>query len=169
MSKASSAVVSAAVTCAHCGLPMRVRRVGPGQCYYCCSGCAFLARLPGGGEAFPVTPALVAGLGAGFVVFNQLLFWLGAFLIGRESGREGLAANLALASIVCGGVLALLLVVTQWKSGAIRLGDFFVVGVVGALLGFALVHRSPEWAVFASVVHLLWSGRGMWRGRKKTP
>ncbi|RRJ97231.1 hypothetical protein Ga0100231_021620 [Opitutaceae bacterium TAV4] len=156
------------LTCSHCGLPMSVRRVEPGRPCYCCSGCAFLARLPAAGsDQFPVTPALLAGLGAGFVVFNQLLFWLGAFLLRREAGRELLASNLALTSIVCGGVLAVLLAVTQWKSGASRLADFFVLAGAGALLGFALAHRAPVWAVTASALLLAWSGRGMLRKKRR--
>ncbi|MDR1279912.1 MAG: hypothetical protein LBK99_03710 [Opitutaceae bacterium] len=58
----------ARIPCAHCDLPVRVRRVEPGRRYYCCTGCSFPRRPPPGATAgqFPVTPALLVAVGAGF-------------------------------------------------------------------------------------------------------
>lgn len=151
-------------TCAHCGLPMRVRRAEPGRRHYCCSGCAFLARMPAkGSDQFPITPALIAGLAGGFVFFNQLLFWLGSFLLGRESGRETLAANLGLVSILCGGGIMVFLAVTQWKSGSTRAGEFIVFAIIAALFGLALARHSPALAVMATTLLSAWCGRGLLR------
>ena len=74
----------ARIQCSYCGLPFNVRQVEPGRAYFCCSGCALVSRLPqpGAGGEFPVTPALIVALGAGFAFFNQVLFWaLGIALV----------------------------------------------------------------------------------------
>ena len=70
--------------------PSRCGSIEAGRAYYCCSGCALASRLPpaGGSGQFPVTPALVAALGVGFVFFNEVLFWTLALELAREHRAE---------------------------------------------------------------------------------
>ncbi|EIP99497.1 hypothetical protein OpiT1DRAFT_04015 [Opitutaceae bacterium TAV1] len=160
----------ARIPCAHCGLPVRVRRPEPGRRYYCCTGCSFLGNLPAGATAgqFPVTRDLLVLLATGFVFFNQLLCALFAFLV-RDDGRAALADRLQLVSLGLGATVALVLLVSQWRSDARDWRDLLVFLATGALLGSAVALRMTFTGVVATTLLVIWSTRGFLRGalRKK--
>lgn len=156
-----------AVTCRYCGLPFRVRRVEPGRDYFCCTGCAMLHRLPTDEKGqFPVTAQLVAALVAGFLFFNELLFWLLAELLVRE-GRMALAVRFFW--LAGGAALAvwLALAVLQWKAQAARAADYVVMalGLVVWAVAFRRLPPLPLAVAVANLVLIAWSFRGLLRKR----
>jgi len=157
----------AAVTCRYCGLPFRVRKAESGRDYFCCTGCAMLSRLPVDEKGqFPVNAHLVSALVAGFLFFNELLFWLLAELLVRE-GRMALAVRLFW--LAGGAALAvwLALAVLQWKEKAARTIDFVIMALGLAVFAAALRRLPPlplEMAV-ANVVLIAWCFRGLLRKR----
>lgn len=154
------------VTCDYCGLPFKVRRVEPGRAYYCCSGCAIASRVPVDGRGdFPITPALVAALGVGFVFFNQLLAWLLAALLAGE-GRSELAAKFVLASWITGAAVWLALVVAQARAHGGRVADAGVALLALALGGAGALAGSLACGALGNSLLLAWSVRGVLK--KKT-
>jgi hypothetical protein len=155
------------VTCRYCGLPFRVRRVEPGRDYFCCTGCAMLSRLPVDEKGqFPVNTHLVSTLVAGFLFFNELLFWLVAVLLVRE-GRMALAMRFFW--LAGGTALAvwLALAILQWKAKAARAVDFAIMALGLAVLSAAFWRLPPLPVPMAAtnVVLIAWSFRGLLRKR----
>jgi len=153
------------VTCRYCGLPFRVRRVEPGRDYFCCTGCAMLSRVTTDGQGqFPVNAHLVTALVAGFSFFNEVLLWLVAELLVRES-RMALAVRFFW--LAGGAALAvwLALAVLQWKGKATRAADYVVMALGLAVFAVALRRMPPiplEMAA-ANVGLVAWSFRGLLR------
>jgi hypothetical protein len=154
--------------CRYCGLPFKVRRVEPGRDYFCCTGCAILARVPVDSQGqFPVNQHLVAALVTGFLYFNQLLFWLLAVLLARDAAAVAQAGRFVWLSAVAAGVVWLTILVVQWRERAARATDFFVATVVLALHVTAVILGPPSLVCMAlgNAVFLLWSLRGVLRRR----
>lgn len=166
------------VTCEYCGLPFRVRRSEPGRPVYCCTGCAMLGRIPVDDQGqFPVNGHLVSALVTGFVVFNQLLFWLVAELLVRE-GRAAQAARFFWLSAGAAGAVWLSLLWLQWREREFHTAEkiAMLAGVAG--LGAAYCQRPPPPALLAglSAALAVWTFRGLLlkafrfgSGEKKTP
>jgi heme/copper-type cytochrome/quinol oxidase subunit 4 len=151
------------VPCAHCALPVRVRRVERGAPVYCCPGCALAARLPRGGD-WPLTPELGVACGVVLVFFNQVMLTLLAVLVAGE-GRFETAERLQLVAGV-GGVLTWLgLTWALHRVGSRRGWDLTLAGLSGLTLLVGLIGLSPWCAVAANAGLLLWAGRGVWRRR----
>ena len=155
------------VTCRYCGLPFHVRRVVPAREYFCCTGCAMVSRLPIDDKGqFPVNAHLVSALVAGFLFFNQLLFWLVAELLVRES-RMALALRFYWLAGCAAAIVWLTLAGLQWKEKTARALDFVVMGLGFFALATAFRRLPPlpvEMAV-ANLVLMLWSMRGLLRKR----
>ena len=155
------------VSCRYCGLPFRVRRVAPGRDYFCCTGCAMVSRLPIDEKGqFPVNAHLVSALVAGFLFFNELLFWLVAVLLVRE-GRMKLAVRFFW--LTAGAALAvwLALAILQWKEKAVRSVDLAVMALGLGVFATAC-HRLPPAPVQLAVANaalLAWTFRGLLRKR----
>jgi len=155
------------VTCHYCGLPFKVRRVELERKYFCCTGCAMASRVPVDEKGqFPVNSHLITALVAGFLFFNQLLLWLVAELLVRES-RMALAVRFFW--LAGGAALAtwLTLAVLQWKERAARLPDFVFMAFGMVVFGLALRRCPPmplEMAV-ANLVLIIWVFRGFLRKR----
>ncbi|MBW8780538.1 MAG: hypothetical protein JF599_01430 [Verrucomicrobia bacterium] len=155
------------VACHYCGLPFSAVRVQPGRDYFCCSGCAIASRVPVDAQGrFPVNPTLLAALGLGFVLFNELLCWLFAVLLVRE-GRTEVAVRLVMGSLALGVASWGALVVVQWRAGARRWVDVSVVGLLGGVLVAGLQTRSPACVVAGNLALVAWSLRGFLK--QKTP
>ena len=159
------------VVCAHCALPFSVARVAPGRAVYCCSGCALAARMtaratPHAAGGPTVSPALlVTALGAAFVWFNQLLFWLLAGLLAQSADGAVYAGRLAWGSLGAGVILALVLGVLQVTAGARRGIDWLVWTGSAVVIGCALANRSPAAALLANAALAAWALRGLVRAR----
>ncbi len=99
------------VNCSFCRLPFSVRQVRPDVDYFCCSGCALASRIPVNEGQLPVSPALLAALGVGFGLFNQILFAvLGGAVIGEgrvETGVKLVWISFALGACVFAALMAL--------------------------------------------------------------
>jgi hypothetical protein len=139
-----------------------MRRSEPGRAEFCCSGCALASRLPRAGEGgqFPVTPALVIALGAGFALFNQVLFWvLSVQLAGQHRAPEAL-----ICARVSGGVGIVLwaaLVAAIWRTGCRRWTDVLVmVATLGALAAATGLTRSSGNVLLVNATLVLWLARG---------
>lgn len=156
------------VSCHYCGLPFKVRRVEEGRDYFCCTGCAMLSRVPVDEQGqFPVNAHLVSALVTGFLFFNQLLFWLVAVLLVRDSKMESAVRFFWLSG---GAALAVWVALTFlfWKERTARAVDyvFMTLGLVAVVVAF---RRQPPWPlemVVANVILILWSFRGLLRKRK---
>jgi len=154
--------MSARVQCTYCGLPFRVRAVEPNRAYYCCSGCALAGRLPrpnAGGE-FPVTPALIIALCAGFVFFNEVLFWgLGIAL--AHDQRAAQAALFARVSAGLGALAWVTLVAVVARAPSRRWTDALAVTATMAGLVVAVASgRQAGWVLLANGALALWLARG---------
>lgn len=155
----------ARVSCHYCGLPVNVRREETGRDYFCCTGCAMASRVPVDDKGqFPVNAHLVSALGAGFLFFNELLFWLVAELLVRE-GRMALAVRFFW--LAGGAALAvwLALVVLQWKERTARAADYLFMMFGLVVFGLAL-RRLPPMALEVAAANLVligWSFRGLLR------
>jgi hypothetical protein len=157
------------VACRYCGLPFKVRRVEAGRDYFCCTGCAMLARVPVDAQGqFPVNSHLVFALLTGFFYFNQLLFWILATLLSRDADgtvlalRFGwLAAGTAL--VVWGTVL-----LVQLRERTARAPDFVVAALVLTThaIAFRITPPSAPCMAAANAVLLGWSLRGLLRRRQ---
>lgn len=154
------------VVCEHCGLPFSVTRVAPGRPVYCCSGCALAANVPVDAHGnFPVNTALAAALGAGFVFFNQALFWLLALLLAREADGVVNAGRFTWASLAAGVVLVCALAVFQARAGARRGIDRLVLAACGGLLAVSMAGAGAGCAVAGNACLAAWSLRGLGRGK----
>jgi len=156
------------VSCHYCGLPFKVRRVEEGRDYFCCTGCAMLSRVPVDEKGqFPVNAHLVSALMTGFLFFNELLFWLVAVLLVRES-KMALAVRFFWLSGGTALVVWLALAILHWKERAARAVDviFMALGLVVLAVAF---RRQPPWPLelaVANAVLIVWSFRGLLRKRK---
>lgn len=124
-----------------------------------------LGRIPVDGQGqFPVNAHLVSALATGFLLFNQVLFWLVAVLLVREgkavpalrfvwmSGGTALAVWLSLAWML-------------WRERTLRAVEMAAMAAGLAGLGWAC-HRKPPSAGEAAVVSALlaaWVFRGALR------
>jgi hypothetical protein len=126
-----------------------------------------VSRLPIDDKGqYPINAHLVSALVAGFLFFNELLFWLVAVLLVRE-GRMALA--LRFFWLAGGAALAvwIALAVLQWREKAARTVDFVIMtfGLIALLASF---FRSPPWPLpMASLngVLIAWCFRGLLRKR----
>ena len=156
------------VVCQHCALPFSVARVAPGRPVFCCSGCALAARVPVDAQGqFPVNAALLTALGAGFVFFNQLLFWLLAVLLARDEAGAVNAARFAAASLGVGVLVWASLGMIQLREGARRGVDKAVWGLSGLMLGWSVAEALPALAALANALFIAWALRGLARGRPR--
>ena len=156
------------VTCHHCGLPFRTWRVDPGRPVFCCTGCAVANRIPVDAQGnFPVNATLVSALAAGFVYFNQLLFWMLAALLAGE-GKDDSAAKAAMVSLLAGAATWLVLSGWLFRSGAGRVGDMLVAGLVLAIGIAGWASGSLACSAAANGLLLAWSVRGLFK-KKSTP
>jgi hypothetical protein len=167
------------VTCGHCGVPFKTRGGGrdsrtPGR-YFCCTGCAMLARVPVDEEGrFPVNAQLVSLLATGFLYFNQLLFWLLAALLAMQ-GKGALSARFYWASAAAAAGVWGAVAVLQWRERVARKADVIALafGVCAWMLAIAPNGGSatavpPAWPMAAANTALIaWNMRGILRGRKK--
>jgi hypothetical protein len=156
------------VACEHCGLPFSVPRVAPGKAVYCCSGCALAARVPVDAQGqFPVNAALVTALSAGFVFFNQAMFWMLSLLLARRADAASAtnAGRFAVASLALGGATWAALAFFQTRAGARRAVDQALIALSGVVLGWAVSRGRAEIALGANLVLATWALRGL--ARKK--
>jgi hypothetical protein len=157
----------ARVSCHYCGLPFQVNRVVPDRDYFCCTGCAMASRLPIDDKGqFPVNAHLVSALATGFLYFNELLFWLVAVLLVRES-RMALAVRFFWLAGAAALAVWIALAVLQWREKAARTVDFVVMtlGLAALLVAF---RRLPPWPLpmaVANGVLIAWCFRGLLRKR----
>ncbi len=163
MSRADMAHVS----CHYCGLPFKVRHADPGRDYFCCTGCAMMSRVPVDDKGqFPINGHLVSALVTGFVFFNQLLFWLVAELLVRES-RMALAVRFFWLAGGAALTVWLSLAILHWKERSVRAGDvvFMALGLVGYGLALRRLPPMPLEVAAANLVLIAWSFRGLLRKR----
>jgi hypothetical protein len=155
------------IQCSYCGLPFNVRNAAPDRAYYCCSGCALASRLPKTGERgeFPVTPALIVALGAGFAFFNQVLFWSLEIALTHQKHM----AQAMLFSRVSAGLGILVwgvLVAAVARAESRRWTDAaMAVATLAGLVVAALSMSSAGWEIAVNVALGLWLARG-WGKRK---
>ena len=158
------------VACRYCGLPFKVRRVEPGRDYFCCTGCAMLARVPVDAQGqFPVNAQLVSALVVGFLYFNQVLFWLLSVLLARDDAQVLLANRFAWLAAGAALVVWLSVMLVQLREKSARAGDVAFALAVLAAHGFACRSLPPSSATMAvaNAVLLLWSARGVLRGKRR--
>ena len=159
------------VACRYCGLPFKVRRVEPKKDYFCCTGCAMLARVPVDAQGqFPVNAQLISTLVVGFLYFNQLLFWLLSVLLARDEAQAVLANRFEWLAAGAALVVWLSVQLVQLREKSARAGDMVVAVVVLGVYGFACRSLPPSAATMAvaNAVLLLWSVRGVLRARRRT-
>ncbi|MDR0352481.1 MAG: hypothetical protein LBI02_03705 [Opitutaceae bacterium] len=152
--------------CRYCGQPFKARRVEPGRDYFCCTGCALLARVPVDAKGqFPVNAQLVSALALGFLFFNELLCWLsGVLLTARTDGAAAarflwIAAALALVTWAGVGII-------QLRERAARAADVAALALALGAHGWAALREQPPaaWLMAAANAGLIgWSLRGIWR------
>lgn len=124
------------VTCNYCGLPFKVREKGGAGSvdgrkreYFCCTGCAMLARVPVDEKGrFPVNAQLVSALAAGFLFFNQVLFWLLAALLAMQD-RPALSARFCWIGGAAALVVWCVVAFAQWRERAARAADYAALAV----------------------------------------
>jgi hypothetical protein len=153
------------VICGFCGLPFQVRAVREGATYYCCSGCALAARIPLHGGQLPISRPLVAALGLGFGLFNEVLFAvLGAAVTGE--GRPDVGEPLALVSLVLGAFVLAAALALAGLAGQRRWTDA-VAGAIGAVAGLWAgwtVRAAPLGALPWQLAGNLWLAAWLLRG-----
>jgi len=154
------------VACRYCGLPFKVRRVEPGQEYFCCTGCAMLARVPVDPQGqFPVNAHLISALVVAFLYFNQLLFWLLGAVLARDETQTVLAQRFGWLAAIMAVVVWIAVVIVQRREKAARGGDVIVAGLALGVHGIAF-HVLPPAAAYmagANAFLLVWSSRGLLR------
>jgi hypothetical protein len=155
----------AKVSCHYCGIPFRVTRVEENREYFCCTGCAMLSHVPVDEKGqFPVNAHLVSALAAGFLLFNQLLFWLVAELLVRES-RMVLAERFFWLSGAAALLVWLCLAVLHGKERAWKALDI-VCMAAGLIVLAAACRRLPPHSfemACSSVAVIAISFRGLFR------
>lgn len=157
------------VACRYCGLPFKVGRVQPGRDYFCCTGCAMLARVPVDSQGrFPVNGHLIPALVTGFLYFNQLLFWLLGVLLARDEAHAVLAARFGWLAAGAAFVVWSAVLFVQLREKSARAGDFVVAALALAAhgLAFRVVPPSAMCMAGANAVLLLWSVRGLLRPKR---
>ena len=148
--------------CSYCGLPVKVRQLDPGRAYYCCSGCALASRLPppGAGGEFPVTPALLVALGAGFAWFNEVLFWTLAMALAHDQ-RAAQAVLFARVSTGLGALVWVTLIAAMARAASRHWTDALAGAVtLAGLVGAFWSGRPAGWIVAVNIALLLWLSRG---------
>ena len=159
------------VDCRYCGLPFKVKRVEPGREYFCCTGCAMLARVPVDAQGqFPVNSHLVSALATGFLYFNQLLFWGLAVLLAKEETGRVLAERFGWLSAGTALVVWLVVLAVQLRERTARVPDFIVLALVLGAHGLAFRVDPPSslCTALANALLLLWSSRGLLRRKVKS-
>jgi hypothetical protein len=124
-----------------------------------------LSRVPVDEKGqFPVNVHLVHGLLAGFLCFNQVLFWAVGVLLVREARMEVAVRFFWLSGAAAATVWATLLWL-HWKERAWRLSDLAMFAVGMALMGAACRRLPPISGELAlsSLALLLWTFRGFLR------
>jgi hypothetical protein len=121
---------------------------------------------PGSGGEFPVTPALLVALGAGFAFFNEVLFWT----LGMALAHDERVAQAALFMRVSGWLGAAI-----WTTFALAMAcaasrrwtDAAAAAVtLTALIGVVVSTARPAgWIVGVNIALGLWLARG-WGKRK---
>lgn len=155
------------VTCQYCGRPFQVRRPEPGRACFCSSGCALASRLPPGGieGRYPVVPALMVGLIAAFLFFNEGLFWTLALEVTRE-GRPETGLRFVRLSAGVGVAVWFALVGVLACARAQHWTDAALLLATGALLVTAFRPPLSAGAIVAANAALgLWVVRG-WSKKK---
>lgn len=150
------------IQCSYCGLPFKVRDAEPGRAYFCCSGCALASRLPKPGERgeFPVTPALIVALGAGFAFFNEVLFWSLEIALAHQK-HMGQATLFSRISAGLGILVWGVLVAAVARAESRRWTDVAVaVATLTGLIAAVLSNRPAGWEIAVNVVLGLWLARG---------
>jgi hypothetical protein len=159
------------VACRYCGLPFKVSRVEPGRDYFCCTGCAMLARVPVDPQGqFPVNSHLISALVTGFLYFNQLLFWLLSILLARDAAQSELAQRFGWLAAAAAFVVWAAVLIVQLREKSARAGDFVVAALALAVhgLAFRVLPPSAVCMAAANAVLLLWSVRGLLRRKRAT-
>lgn len=157
------------VTCRYCGLPFKVHRVTPAAEHFCCTGCAMLAHVPVDAEGrFPVNAHLISALIAGFLYFNELLFWALATLLSRDAAQVALAARFGWLAAIAAFLVWLTVLIIQLREKTGRTGDLFVAIFALVLHGaaFSLLPPSAACMAAANAGLILWSIRGLFRPKK---
>jgi len=150
------------IQCSYCGLPFSVRNPETGRSYYCCSGCALASRLPKPGEhgEFPVTPALIVALVAGFAFFNEVLFWT----LGISMTHDGHPVPALLFGRVSAGLGALvwcILVIAMARAAVHAWTDVVIAtATLSGLAAAAASTRPAGWEVVVNAALGLWLARG---------
>jgi hypothetical protein len=159
------------VACLYCGLPFKVRRVEPDHEYFCCTGCAMLARVPVDPQGhFPVNAHLISVLAVSFLYFNQLLFWLLSAVLGHDTAQALLAQRFGGLTAAMAFVVWLAVVIVQRSERSVRAGDLVVAAVALAAHGVSLrvfSHTAPCWMAATNALLLLWSSRGLLRLKRR--
>ncbi|ATC62976.1 hypothetical protein CMV30_02790 [Nibricoccus aquaticus] len=159
------------VACRYCGLPFKVTRVEPGRDYFCCTGCAMLARVPVDAQGqFPVNAQLISVLVTGFLYFNQLLFWLLSVLLAREDAQAALAVRFGWLAAGAALVVWAAVLLVQLREKSARAGDFVGAALVLAMHGVAFRVQPPSAVCMAgaNALLLLWSVRGLLRRKRRS-
>lgn len=157
------------VTCGYCGLPFKVRRVEPQREYYCCTGCAMLARVPVDQNGqFPVTAQLISMLAVGFLYFNQLLFWLLGVLLGRDLAQLDTVTRFGWLASAAALTVWLTVVAIQWRERTARRADWVVAAAVLAVHIAAWRERPPvAWMMAAANgAWLIYQARGLLKRKR---
>jgi hypothetical protein len=157
--------------CRYCRLPFKVRRVEAGRDYFCCTGCAMLARVPVDAQGqFPVNSHLIFALVTGFLYFNQLLFLLLAELLSRDATSVAQAARFGWLSAGTAAVVWIMVMFVQLCEQTARATDFVVATLV-LLMHAGAVYLTPFPTAFMAVANallLVCSLRGLLRRRSKS-
>jgi hypothetical protein len=126
-----------------------------------------MSRLPqpGAGGEFPVTPALIVALCAGFAFFNQVLFWTLGIAMAHDQRAEQ-ALLFAQVSAGLGVAVWVILVVTMARAASRSWTDAAVAVVtLAGLAGAGLSRRPAGWIVVVNAALALWLARGWGRQR----
>lgn len=151
-------------SCARCG------KSTPGpQTPHCSTGCSVAAQIPMNGDTLPATWQLGVALGGFLVLFNQFLF-LSLQWIARSRGEIETADKFALASVIAGAAVAILLAFLWVRARPKTALDLTVFGVavggvgVWMMLGSGTAwKRFPEGFLIANLLVASWLSRGLLR------
>lgn len=131
-----------------------------------------LARVPVDDKGqFPVNTHLVSALAAGFLFFNQLLFWLlGALLAQQDKAASAVRFFWISAAVALATWCAVAFV--QWRERAASTADAIALALALAAHAWMLARDAGNapalWPMAAANALLIaWSMRGVLRPRKK--
>ena len=118
------------------------------------------ARIPVDAQGnFPINATLIATLATGVLFFNQLLFWLLAWILAGR-GRDVTAHRCLLGSLVIGLVVWLILAWAQkWATGGGRLADWLIIALTGVLVGLGAAMETPACQAAGVALLIGWSAR----------